>query len=133
MGYRSDVGIALAFKTETECDAFIVAYKIREPEFWREMIAGAWGRAGGRVLVGRYEEVKWYRGLEDVDAVHEMLDWAVGHCDAAYRFVRAGENPEDVEVDMDGGEDWDTDSEVFLYECVDVRRVVDVTEGTPLD
>jgi hypothetical protein len=133
MGYRSDVGIALGFKTKDECDAFIMAYKLKEPEVWKEMIVGLWDRADERVLIGRYEDVKWYRGYDDVDAVHDMLEWAVENHDAMFRFIRVGEDYDDVAVEMDGGEDWGGDQSVFLDDYVDFHRAVDTATGTPID
>jgi len=129
MGYRSDVGIALGFKTKGDCDKFIMAYKLAEPKFWREVIVGSWDRVDVHVLVGRYEAVKWHRGFEDVDAVHEMLEWAVENCHAAYRFARIGEDYDDVEVE----EDWDDEgNSLMLEDYVDLQRAVNTATGTPI-
>lgn len=129
MGYRSDVGIALGFETKEECDKFIVAYKIKEPEFWKDMIAGVWERPDGRVLTVQYADVKWYRGLDDVDGVYHMLHWAIDNHYANYQVIRIGEDLDDVEVDDVSLHDID----LFLSDFVDMQRQVFTSEGEPLD
>jgi len=129
MGYRSDVGIALGFKTKEACDKFILAYKLKEPEFWREDVAEHWERADERVLVGCYEYVKWHRGYNDVGAVYDMLRWANSNHDASYRVVRIGEDYDDVEIE----EDCQDDVDFYLDEIVDVHRDIEIKGGEPLE
>jgi len=129
MGYRSDVGIALAFKTKDECDAFITAYKLKEPEFWQEMIAGVWDRPLDEVLTARYDDVKWYRRLGDVDAVYDMLEWAYNNHDASHRVVRIGEDNDDVEIE----DDYQEDVDLYLDEFVDIQRSIHIEGGQTLE
>jgi len=131
MGYRSDVGIALAFKTKGECDKFIMAYKLKAPEFWNEMVVGAWDRVDDRVLVGHYDWIKWHPIYDDVKGVLDMIDLAVESCNATYRFVRVGEECDDIEtIEEDDNADENTP---MLCDYVDVRRSVDISAGEPLD
>jgi len=129
MGYRSDVGIALAFKTKDECDAFITAYKLKKPEFWQEMIAGVWDRPLDEMLTARYDDVKWYRGLDDVNAVYDMLEWAYNNHDASHRVVRIGEDEDDVEIE----DDYQDDVDLYLDEFVDIQRSIYIEGGEPLE
>lgn len=129
MGYRSDVGIALGFKTKEACDKFILTYKLKKPEFWREIVEEHWERADERVLVGYYECVKWNRGYDDVDAIHDMFEWANSNHDASYRVVRIGEDYDDVEI-----EEYCHDAvNLYLHEFVDIQRDIHIKGGQTLE
>lgn len=131
MGYRSDVGIALGFKSKGACDAFIVAYKLKAPEFWHDMVVGNWDRVDDRVLVGCYDWMKWHPVFDEVKGVLDMIDWAVESCDATYRFVRVGEAVDDIEaIEEDDNADENTP---MLCDYVDVHRSVATEAGEPLD
>jgi hypothetical protein len=129
MGYRSDVGIALGFKTKEACDKFILTYKLKKPEFWQEMVAGIWERPLDEVLTARYDDVKWNRGYDDVDAVYDMFEWANSNHDASYRVVRIGEDNDDVEIE----EYYHDDVDLYLDEFVDIHRRIDIEEGQTLE
>jgi len=130
MGYRSDVGIALGFKTKEACDKFILTYKLKEPEFWRDMMVGFWVRPDPRVLTAHFDYVKWSATLyEDVRGVYEMLMWADENHDASHRVVRIGEDEDDVEIE----DDYQDDVDLYLDEFVDIQRSIYIEGGEPLE
>jgi hypothetical protein len=57
-------------------------------------------------------DIKWYEGYAFVDAAHEFMREANEMFEAAYRFVRIGEEDNDIEVN-EGGED-----RSYLYDMV---------------
>jgi len=138
MGYRSDVGVALVFDSAESCDAFIMAYKVKEPEIWKRDVEGLWYRAAPDVMTGMYEDVKWYRGFADVDSVYEMLEFATENFTVAWRLVRIGEEIDDIEVESEWADDDDSDLSGFqlidkTYDYVEVHRAVDINaSGEPI-
>jgi len=102
MGYRSEVTIAIAFKTKGELDAFIA------PRLLQEEIAenkGCFERSEGQdnVLVFHVDEWKWYDSYPDVQAILELMH-EVPTYGGAYRFMRIGEDWDDIEQSDSYGE-----------------------------
>ena len=130
MGYTSDVGIALGFDSEEQCDTFITSYKIKDPELWRELISPHWKRPHPTVLVGKYDCVKWY-GKEPNDIEH-MLEFAIENFTAAYRLIRIGEEFEDVRDEVDfSGDVASDDMAEWLHDFVQVERRLDIDHNGP--
>lgn len=104
MGYRSDVAYAIKFPTLDALNAFKVS-TLFEDKAMREALADC-ETDEKRVLI-RFscKSVKWYESYDDVDS-HERLMSAA--CEepfkAGVRFVRIGEDYDDVEV-RDQGDD----------------------------
>jgi hypothetical protein len=123
MGYRSDVYTAIEFVDEATCDAWIVAAKLRsEPEMWREMFGHGERSADGRIVVIAHEGGKWYDDYADVKFFTETVEWTHEHFDCGYRFVRLGEEVDDIVDDYcEPKADWN-DS---LWDALQIHRAVD--------
>lgn len=117
MGYRSDVRIAVAFSDEHTRNEVMAVYSMH-PLVQEHNIAKDWVPRTVQVYVWRNEyrevplylltyaeeQVKWYDTYEDVQAVEYMkhlcfkFDAERESFHYAYKFVRCGEEVEDVEI-----------------------------------
>jgi len=135
MGYRSEVGIALRFASPDMCEAFITAYKLKEPEFWTQEVGGCWRRASTTVLTTHYEDVKWSRAYEDVNNVYDMLDFAEENFESAWLLIRIGEDVDDIEFENGSGDAENYPVEIVdrLHDYLSVRRSIDIDlRGVPI-
>jgi hypothetical protein len=115
MGYRSEVVLAVAEKVMPQ----FLATMAKSPETRRlcfqehcDMVKDYYGK--GNILF-RWDSIKWYEGYEEVDALTNFMDW----CDEGdeneieYRFVRVGENYDDI---VHRGQGFDE-----IYPAIEVR------------
>ena len=145
MGYRSDVAYVVAFhhteKPEVAHAEFLafqewvkqhtvdeeegMAHKAASPKTLMYGYSNAeedcdhfkWYPQDG-VLMVRLEDVKWYEHFPEVKWHEGLLMQCLGYQTGAYRFVRVGENYNDIEVDEKG----EPDIEVWHY--LDVQRSI---------
>lgn len=130
MGYRSEVTIAMAFKTKEALDAFIA------PRLLQKEIAsnkGCFERSEyhDSVLVFHVDDWKWYDSYDDVQAILELMH-EVPTYGGAYKFMRIGEDMGDIEqtdsygeVDADGSDEAGND----CYDLLDTFRLVSIIEA----
>ena len=74
MGYRSDVGIVVAFKTREDMEKVIATYKMN-PDVQRLDLFAEWSIYEGRgvcFLQYKNEHVKWYDDYEDVVGIRYL-------------------------------------------------------------
>lgn len=123
MGYRSDVFAAIEFVDDATCDAWLVATKLRsEPTMWQEMFGHGLRSSDGRIVVIAHEDVKWYDDFDDVKFFHATLEWTHEHFDCGYRFVRIGEELDDIaDYYNEPKEGWNDN----LWEVLEINRSVD--------
>ena len=102
MGYRSDVYIGVAFENEADLKELIAVYAI-DPRVQKLNLLKEWDVMEDNILLCVIEGTKWYAGYEDVQGIEHMLNLA-DKFDAerdmpiAYRFVRLGEDEDDIET-----------------------------------
>ena len=129
MGYRSDVGFVLGFASKEECDSFIMAYKMKNPEFWKNMIATSWSRVSDCVLTGEYSSIKWEPDrFSNVDEVENMLEFATYNFNSAWQMMRVGEDEDDVESDNNHSDEnvmFDVDGYVTITRSIFVENCGD--------
>jgi hypothetical protein len=134
MGYRSDVLIAIAFKTKTQRDEIWAAYCI-DPRVQKYGLAGVWKNSNEDeftpILYYYQESIKWYESSEDVQGIEHMRDVAEQfeeHRGMPFAWLRyrIGEELTDVEVEEyhtdDGGED---DLIGELWQRANIERRID--------
>ena len=105
MGYRSDVVIAVAMANKENMDELLSVYALNIfvqknnllPEWGVGEYQGAW------VAMYTAEYVKWYDSYDDVkglSALPKLAEtfWEERGLPYAYRFIRVGEEYEDIEV-----------------------------------
>jgi hypothetical protein len=119
MGYRSDVAYIIKFKNKEDRDTFVDLMMAKDdPHITEAVKETLHGDEEGTVRFSA-ESVKWYDGYSDVDSHRQLLDTAVEIEGADYRFVRIGEDYEDIEIRSGG------DGDHCLYELLDVARSID--------
>lgn len=126
MGYRSDVAYVIGFGSMDERNAFIELVKHKED---KEM-AGALNECACEdkdrpLITFRCDDVKWYESYPDVQGHTRLMNYAteVFEGTAGWRFVRVGEENNDVEINEDGCTEIRVgDHCIELYEILDVPR-----------
>ena len=108
MGYRSDILIAVAFKTKAQRDEVWAVY-CADPDVQTHNLAGQWKNSDsedGHVNILYYEAagVKWYDNYEDVQGMERLLRLVEEFeenrgFDFAYIKYRTGEELNDIEVE----------------------------------
>ena len=130
MGYYSDVGYAIRFKTDADKDAFIALIAARggyEYEALKEC------EVGDCTITFRVNEVKWYSHYPDVKGHDSLLIMVDGEFNdrAGYAFVRIGERNDDIKETC-GGHEGCMEKASFLVYAQVVREVVFDTDGLDL-
>lgn len=111
MGYRSDVGFVI--RVDTDCPnpeekfkELIGKIKLVGDDFfsgWEKECYG-WGKQDGHWMFSFFtNDVKWYEHYPGVATTEQILNLAREIPFISWRFVRMGENEEDVEY-QDHGE-----------------------------
>jgi len=128
VGYRSDVGIGMAFVNKAAAREFVLKVQACQPDHVREalteysVVFGA-SEQEPVLFLGHYESTKWYPSYPEVMA-HAVLGTLAEEAGAATRFVRTGE---------DIGDDEETDSSYIplLHECL--YDVIQITRRVSCD
>lgn len=99
MGYRSDVAYVIKFESIEHRDAFVTLMHAKNTQ----IITQALNEVGhdddkDPVITAYFGDVKWYEGYPDVQVHHMLMNQAQELYNASYRFVRVGEDANDVEV-----------------------------------
>jgi hypothetical protein len=107
MGYRSEVAFAIKFPTAEQRDAFTAVIKLAAEPIELGCLA-EYTNYDEQTYTGYFDNVKWYPDYDEVKAHHNLMERAVEDHEASYRFVRIGEENDDIE-DQHRGEDvpWD--------------------------
>lgn len=130
MGYRSDVGFVIRIDTtcetpEAKFKELIGKIKLIGEDFfsgWEKECYG-WGKRDGHWMFSFFtNDVKWYEAYPGVQAVDQILSLAREMPEVSWRFVRMGENEEDVEYQDHGDEAYD------LHDYVHAVRYIQFDE-----
>ena len=116
MGYRSDVVIAVAMGSKKDLDELMAVYAlnifVQKENLMPEWEIGEYENAW--VAMYKAEQVKWYEYYDDVkgfEALTKLAEtfWAERNVPYAYRFIRIGEEDNDIEISCNesdcGGQD----------------------------
>ena len=131
MGYRSDVYIAVAFTCEEDLKEVLAVYAI-DPLVQKHDLLKAWEQREDNILYFHEDSVKWYDSYEDVQGIMHMLSLVDtfyeerDEMQVAHRFVRIGEEQEDIEERYEIGNDQGTLIDK-LWEGISIIRNVEVT------
>jgi len=122
MGYRSDVAYTIRFVSDDDTKNRQSFYTFLAEAKSKAAIAGCFNAHWNGVKVDEVrlrinftaDNVKWYEDYADVQC-HEALinlanEWVndeLNNSEIAYRFVRVGEEVEDVESRTGGTAEWD--------------------------
>lgn len=105
MGYRSDVAYTITLRNKQVLNELIALVMVKGDYISKALSQCQIevGVAGGELCRINFfaEAWKWYEGdFPEVDGHHELMDFAVNNFsdDAAYRFVRIGEEMDDNDL-----------------------------------
>ncbi len=109
MGYRSDVAIAVAFRTREQMEEVLAVYRMH-PKVQEHNVMDQWKintdmiYGGPPYMLFEDEDVKWYPHYEDVQAFEHIASVCDDFADErgfgfAFRLVRIGEEDSDIVVD----------------------------------
>ena len=129
MGYRSDVYIAVAFASKSDMEEVLAVYTL-DPRVQKMGLVKDWEVKEDNILLYSAEDVKWYDNYEDVQGIEYMLTLADQFREerdmpVAHRFIRTGEELNDIEIRDDGRDDGDLIEK--LWDGMQLSRSVEVT------
>lgn len=99
MGYRSDVAYGIKFDDIEQRDAFVVLMRAKNDA----LITQALDEINhddnkDPIITFSCESTKWYDSFPDVRVHHALMEQAHELYGAGYRFVRIGEDANDIDV-----------------------------------
>jgi hypothetical protein len=126
MGYRSDVGIVVAFKTREDMEKVIAIYKM-DVDVQRLDLFAEWSIYEGRgvcFLQYKNEHVKWYDDYEDVVSIRNLPKLAESFGEAqdipyAWKELNVGE---DGAIHENSGSSRPTELEEFCDDMLGVTH-----------
>ena len=133
MGYRSDILIAIAFKTKTQRDEIWAVYCI-DPVVQRLNLAEQWKHTDNdefTPIAYYYEEgVKWYENYDDVKGIERLLTlteefYENRELPFAYIKYRIGEDLNDTEVEEHSEGDTENKLMSELWERAGIERRIE--------
>lgn len=130
MGYRSDVLLAIVFKTKEQRDEVWAVY-VLDKRVQQDGIANKWRNCDKYeypMLYVEHENVKWYESFEDVQGYEHLQSVAQDFADLrdfeyAWLKLRIGEETNDIEEEYIT-QDPDGELQDQLYKTVDVERSI---------
>ena len=136
MGYRSDVGIIVAFKTRLDMEKVIAIYKM-DVDVQRLDLFAEWSIYAGRgvyFLQYKNEHVKWYDDYEDVVGIRNLPKLAESFGETqnipyAWKELNVGE---DGAIHENSGSSRPTELEEFCDAMLDVTHP-EIHFGTEAD
>jgi hypothetical protein len=136
MGYRSDVGIVVAFKTREDMEKVIATYKM-DVDVQRLDLFAEWSIYEGRgvcFLQYKNEHVKWYDDYEDVVGIRNLPKLAESFGEAqdipyAWKELNVGE---DGAIHENSGSSRPTELEEFCDDMLGVTHP-EINFGTEAD
>lgn len=133
MGYRSDILIAVAFKTKTQRDEIWAVYCM-DPRVQEHNLAAQWKHtdddAFTPIAYFEAEDTKWYENYEDVQGIERLLTlvqefYENRQMSYAYIKYRIGEELTDVEVEENHEGDADVDLISELWQRANIERRIE--------
>lgn len=126
MGYRSDVAYVIGFGSMDERSTFIELVKHKNEEDMVAALDECDCEDKDRPLITfRCDDVKWYESYPIVKGHERLMRYSteVFENTAGWRFVRVGEDNNDVEINEDGCTEIRVgDHCIELYEILNVER-----------
>ena len=99
MGYTSDVAYVIKFDDVEKRDAFITLMQAKNDKQTNQALDEVEYRySKDPVITFECTGTKWYESYPDVQAHHKLMNDASELYEAEYRFVRVGENDDDIEI-----------------------------------
>jgi len=129
MGYRSDVAYIIRVEGIDKAKEFIALIRLKGGYVFEGLkecsVSHFTDRQNGTTQVdfNFYDgDVKWYDGYEDVQGHNELLAFVedeFNEC-AGYRFIRIGEDNEDIETRTGGNDDLDPWDDFYVHRSINI-------------
>jgi len=113
-----ELGIAVAFRTPAECDAFIAKFREEEPDTWQDYFASRWFRASDRAIAARYN-LYMDHSYEEIPVVESVAEYAVEDFHAVAKFVHVDVVCVDQEETIKKSEQLSDDEQAELVDQLD--------------
>ena len=124
MGYRSEVAYVIVFETVDKRDTFIELMRAKNDEYINTALKEVKALIGDSAITFYEYQVKWYDGYPEVGAHDQLMRNARDLFDAATRFIRIGEETDDMEELVDDDPDWsvgEVDELMDIYRSIDIK------------
>ena len=105
MGYRSDVKYVIVFPSVEKRDEFLVKQKMLGDRYIQQAVNQLEVLEDKPVVRFHADGWKWYESYPEVRAHIVLCDIAAETYGAAWRFVRIGEDDEDIDVEQHDADD----------------------------
>lgn len=130
MGYRSDVAYSIRFTDKKTLNEFIALVMLKggaETDALKECAINGSDKHGYSIDF-YLDSVKWYDDYPEVQAHNWLMDYAIERFpeDAAYRFLRIGEESDDVQ------DSWAGDSELINWDMYISREMGGLNDTTAI-
>ena len=104
MGYYSEVAICMAFEDDEKRDAFWEVVRLRKDEMAKQLENHCAKDDRMPWITFHHESIKWYDIFPEIQAYDDLMKLCL-ECGGAYRFMRLGENDDDIETRDEASED----------------------------
>ena len=122
MGYRSEVALA------TRKQDFKISKNLaKETQIVLDFIDEADIKADDDIVILHWDFVKWYSDYPEIKTIDKFLD-ELREKDAPYKFIRIGESVEDIQVDINYGDEdkYGEDITERIDTVIEVNRSVNI-------
>jgi hypothetical protein len=103
MGYRSDVAYVIKFEDIEKRDAFVSLMLAKnEQHITQALDEVKHDYKTEAIITFEAQGQKWYDSYPDVQVHHQLMSDAAALFDGEYRFVRIGEDVNDIDVQEHG-------------------------------
>lgn len=126
MGYISDVAYVIHFDTVENRDNFITLLHAKNETHTNAALSEVEYKYSAHPIITFYQKGrKWYESYPEVQAHHALMRDAEKLFGAEWRFVRVGEDNDDLQIESGG------DGNYELWEYVDPVRSIRVDFPAP--
>ena len=120
MGYRSQVTFVVRFNSTQDRDAMWTLYANCDDQYKRDVAQYLEHRYAEPIVTFSESDWKWYPDYAFVKAAHLFMDEAVEMFNASWRFVRIGEEDNDIEVTENGDDCSDLYHMVYPVSTIEI-------------
>jgi len=124
MGYRSQVFYGASFPTDEQAEAAMMAAKLKFD--FGEAVENSWfwddhcELVNGHRIIFTHSAVKWYDTYDSIINITSMFEWFQSELGAHVKFVRIGEEMDDIEI-IDDHDDYEDDVFYEVYPNISLQ------------
>lgn len=128
MGYRSEVAYVIRFRDKHLRNTFVELILAKGDKHLTDALNHCMVKPEDNTVCFYAPHWKWYESYPEVQAHNELMRWAkeLYEDDCDYRFARIGEEQDDIESDITGG-DLDDLDDVYPVSTLEVSFDKDYT------